>query len=810
MKCKVASGFSHLLFPLLQDRCLLFDKAKQNLTIDDDWTLAQTLFGVTTHYRRESDGSLSIKLEGSLQGVSLFDQVAILREVDLHCKWAPFCSSSLTVRHLGKLDTVGWFCVGLPHFGLIRDGCFRAIGCDSIYEDGSVLLVAQGIQDQPEDGAHNKHLDVATKMPDSTPTASTKSSSSAKLDEGEQQRLFDLLSKDPILKKLDVPAPPTRIGSGRMTIRTFQALINIESPTHATTKLVTNIDPNLPLVPQSLIDFLMKRLCGVLLSKMQGAARKIERDPITNHHAVKMREERDFYQRWLLPKFQDVCKLRGWKMPPISAFELSEAQIDVANALAKKEKPKQAKKLIKHAHTLSEVDLDRYLDGAEMLSLAESEPTNVGQRNNAARGPKIRTRTFDSDDFSDLSRSTSSIATFFGSNPISNYLREIEERTQARKDEEIAKSRERAANRLKPKELDEESRSRLDELRIARDRRLSTSIPESGESPYKAREIVSLKPIISSYDRKRDWAVFWTKHGFLTKMIVMSLLTGSLFGLLHSDVVFEKIVPSRDSENFWMHRKRDVATLAYLGTAGIVHFFQCYVALMYAFSALQLGSIAGQQAKKFYSQNVHLIVALSSTSMILLGIAYTGIYNTCQWMVWKSHLVFETVQMSASSIPTIPTAVLTPFHALVGLLMSILSGTEKLMLESNVVGRGFRTVLHSLWSTLEVMLSNWNAFIDLSIGEYEGTVSAIPWREQTFFATRVLLSYSAIFLMVLLFLFNLMAWQARRLEVVDVDDGPESEIFKAASVKKDVTIANNHTMSSRSMSPMFDPIQEED
>ena len=113
---------------------------------------------MTTYYRREDDGSLSIKLEGSLKDVPLFDQVAILREVDLHYRWAPFCSSSLTIAHLDKLDTVGWFVVGLPHFGLIRDACFRAIGCDSIYEDGSILLVAQGIADKPQDGIKSVSL----------------------------------------------------------------------------------------------------------------------------------------------------------------------------------------------------------------------------------------------------------------------------------------------------------------------------------------------------------------------------------------------------------------------------------------------------------------------------------------------------------------------------------------------------------------------------------------------------------------------------------------------------------------------------
>ena len=87
----------------MEDRCIMFEKAKLNINNDDDWTLAQSLFGVTTFYRHEQDGSMSIKLEGPVKDCSLFDQVAVLREFDLNHLWAPFCTASMTVAHLGKL-----------------------------------------------------------------------------------------------------------------------------------------------------------------------------------------------------------------------------------------------------------------------------------------------------------------------------------------------------------------------------------------------------------------------------------------------------------------------------------------------------------------------------------------------------------------------------------------------------------------------------------------------------------------------------------------------------------------------------------
>jgi hypothetical protein len=100
----------------MEGRCRLFKRAKKNLDVNDDWTLAQTLFGVTTYYRHESDGSMSIKLEGPVNDCSLFDQVAVIREFDLNHLWAPFVTSSMTVAQLDKLVRNCWL-AGCDLFG---------------------------------------------------------------------------------------------------------------------------------------------------------------------------------------------------------------------------------------------------------------------------------------------------------------------------------------------------------------------------------------------------------------------------------------------------------------------------------------------------------------------------------------------------------------------------------------------------------------------------------------------------------------------------------------------------------------------
>jgi hypothetical protein len=120
------------------------------------------------------------------------------------------------------------------------------------------------------------------------------------------------LARDELLSTIELPPTPSGLGQGRMTIRNFSASIKILGASSARTRMVVNIDPNLHFLPQSLIDFCMKRMCGVLLARLQAAARKVLKDPVRNPHARRMREDVRFYRDWLLPKFRTYCEELGW------------------------------------------------------------------------------------------------------------------------------------------------------------------------------------------------------------------------------------------------------------------------------------------------------------------------------------------------------------------------------------------------------------------------------------------------------------------------------------------------------------------
>ena len=816
------------------------------------------MFGITTYYRREPDSSLSIKLEGNIDGVPLFDQVAVLREVDLHCKWAPFCSSSLTIAHLAKLDTVGWFVVGLPQFGLMRDACYRVLGTDSIQEDGSILLVGTGIDDRQSsptslqsppksDGAGGGTNETESSRSSERSSSTTRRGSTTH----QHQTEFEYLGKDPILKELELPDVPTRMGSGRMTIRKFQAIIHVESPTLAKTKIIANIDPNLPLIPQSLLDFLMKKLCGVLLTKLQHAAKKVSKDPIYNPHACKMREEEPFYKHWLMPKFQAVCDLRGWQMPPVAAFELSEQQLDLADeAIANAAKKRN--KGIKLYHSLSNDNLDDILENPDHPTnnnnhpSLHSAPANVGaSAPTSGSGPRIRAMTDDSDTVSELSRNSST--TFWKNNPIATYMREVEEKTELRRARKIEKSRKKAAARLKPKELDQVSDSRLKELQAARQRRSvgvqqqkhekqknpfgdhdhksrPRSQPSSSSLIYPTNATKSQRAVIQQEIYKRDWATFWTSHNLPTRIIVISFLFCFLFGSLYMDPLFDSYIITQQ-ETFGdgvsdqgkgggrvipkLIFLRDVITIVYLCISACAHFVLCYVALMYAFSSLQIGSIAGREARRYYSENIHLVVGLSSGSMVVVGILRATVLTLCRWVIWKSLKGFDKIKdllvvdfndlygflglaMPDSFESTIETisvcggkisAVIGSISASVlNVLAVFLSWVSAAVFKSNFIGQSFLALSSAFVTPVHFALNTWNRFVDSSISFYEGghddesgSIDVPSWREDVYMTTRALLSYSAFFLLVVLVLFNMQAKSSRSPSSSSIAVEPKSK-----------------------------------
>lgn len=115
---------------------------------DAEWKFGLELFGITTHYQHdETDGSIKIKLTGTIEDLPLFEQCAVIHEVDLFSEWIPFCRESITVDKLGKAELVPYLCFGVPGFN--RDMAMLAYGADCLLENSKILILGRSIDEHP-------------------------------------------------------------------------------------------------------------------------------------------------------------------------------------------------------------------------------------------------------------------------------------------------------------------------------------------------------------------------------------------------------------------------------------------------------------------------------------------------------------------------------------------------------------------------------------------------------------------------------------------------------------------------------------
>ena len=690
----------------------------------DEWIHASTLFGIRTSYRRERDGSLSLKLEGDIQDLPLFEQVCVMKEVDLHYKWAPFVSSSIVLADLDKLDTVGWFMIGVPQFGLSRDGCFRAIGCDNITEDGTILLAGQGVHDVPD---------------------------------GKPQPEERFLCDDPILDKLNIPPVPKRIGSGRMTMRKFEAMIQVTSPTSATTKMVANVDPNISFLPQSLLEFVMKHMAGVLLFKLQGAAKRTLKDPINNMHAKRMRDESTFYKDWLLQKFQSVCDERGWELPEVRALNLTPAE-------QQKEKGRTRKSVRKA------ISFDPRVDDNMDYTL-QTDPDRTNQENDRS--------TNDADTVSELSfKSTKSILT---NNPVVNYLKRVEEKAEKRKENAIADERKKAAERLRPRKFSTDEETRLRELKALKTQRSDASKQVSfysGDSPASMFGKTSSEKVTEGL---RSFSFYW-------RVSIVALLAIVFFSLLHPKLVTHlEIKQSGLGSSFVMTLLKSFSTFLYMAVVTVGHFILCDVSLVYTFDSLELGKKAGMRIREFYSNNVRLAVAACSFGVFILSIGkatFSLVFQGLIWFIYQFYCKFSAAALSSLNdfpLPEVLRVAVTNSSNFIlrtssaGLAFFGASSYKVLyysLLNSNPVGRFIHAALVIILSVFGYLKEAALTFGGNSIRRFEGNTVVSEWREEAFNTSKLFFTYTAVFLLTSLALFGIFA----RMSKIKIDPKIESKL----------------------------------
>lgn len=232
--------------------------------INSNWIHATTHFGITCHYQLGDDGIVMVRMEGNMTDLPLFEQAAVIHEVEFFKTWIPFCNDSHKVDKIGFADLVAYISLFIPPIG--RDTIIYAWAADCLREASKIIISGKSVP--------------------SWPNGATK---------------------------------PTGWFQDTMDVKTFLAVIDVTNSTSARTTIVAKVDPR-TILPHSLINFVVRNLAGFMLYFFQLKVKDVIKHPDCEH-AKCIRENTHFYRDWLKPKLEGFCKLKGWDPPVIPYFD---------------------------------------------------------------------------------------------------------------------------------------------------------------------------------------------------------------------------------------------------------------------------------------------------------------------------------------------------------------------------------------------------------------------------------------------------------------------------------------------------------
>ena len=312
--------------------------------------------------------------------------------------------------------------------------------------------------------------------------------------------------------------------------------------------------------------------------------------------------------------------------------------------------------------------------------------------------------------------------------PVRTFIHEKQKKKEMRKQKDIEDIRDMAARRIQPKERSAAKQERLDMLRDAQTHRNEKD--DSSDTGTTLNVSLSGRATnnLHSHDRKM-------------RFFVMSGLISLFFFLLNPEVILSSIGFKHRSTPKWMAILQALCVVLYTLLCGVVHFLVCDISMVYAFISLNVAAKTGAKMKKYYSDNIRACVALVSGGVYVLSFTKAAfqvflgfIYETLSLWIASSDKRSDVVdsQESTCSHPK--------EHDLFG---SECSSDTAVNATGNHDSKSYGLHLLASW------VKNPNA-------------EATSWRWDAFETARIFYSYSAVFLLVFLVLFNLTSHLALR------------------------------------------------
>lgn len=133
----------------LRNRCRRIRDAlaESDSKLTDDWTLGSHMFGVTTHYRHESDGNVLLRIEALQENLPFFDLVAVGFEVPLFKSWIPLCNGSDLIERLARTEFVAKIDFYTPFpFMLSREAYMHIFVAECLQEHSKVVALCRSVE----------------------------------------------------------------------------------------------------------------------------------------------------------------------------------------------------------------------------------------------------------------------------------------------------------------------------------------------------------------------------------------------------------------------------------------------------------------------------------------------------------------------------------------------------------------------------------------------------------------------------------------------------------------------------------------
>jgi len=105
--------------------------------------------GFAIKYKSVAGQQISLRMEGEVD-VPIFNMIALIYEMQGYTLWMPFCKDAKEIKHFNRASKAGWVKYNIPPPVFDREAYVYGNGFDRIKENGSILIVARSIHNDPE------------------------------------------------------------------------------------------------------------------------------------------------------------------------------------------------------------------------------------------------------------------------------------------------------------------------------------------------------------------------------------------------------------------------------------------------------------------------------------------------------------------------------------------------------------------------------------------------------------------------------------------------------------------------------------